>query len=73
MGGGQCDIIIVDGQSRRSGIKITGFERNVVDDYARAFDKPALFERERPPFWRYWLALPPRGRIVIKAESSFVL
>ena len=29
----------------------------------RAFDEPSEDERERPPFWRYWLALPPRGRI----------
>jgi len=29
----------------------------------RAFEEPSQDERERPPFWRYWLALPPRGRI----------
>ena len=29
----------------------------------RAFDAPSQDERERPPFWRFWLALPPRGRI----------
>ena len=29
----------------------------------RAFDEPADVEKERPEFWRYWLALPPRGRI----------
>jgi AMP-polyphosphate phosphotransferase len=29
----------------------------------RAFEEPSQEERERPPFWRYWLALPPRGRI----------
>ena len=29
----------------------------------RVFDEPADVERERPEFWRYWLALPPRGRI----------
>jgi AMP-polyphosphate phosphotransferase len=29
----------------------------------RAFEAPSEDERERPPFWRYWLALPPRGRI----------
>ena len=28
----------------------------------RAFDEPSEDERERPPFWRYWLALPPAGR-----------
>jgi AMP-polyphosphate phosphotransferase len=29
----------------------------------RAFEAPSEEERERPPFWRFWLALPPRGRI----------
>ena len=29
----------------------------------RAFERPSEDERERPPFWRFWLALPPRGRI----------
>jgi polyphosphate:AMP phosphotransferase len=29
----------------------------------RAFEEPSQDERERPPFWRFWLALPPRGRI----------
>ena len=29
----------------------------------RAFDEPSEEERERPPFWRFWLALPPRGQI----------
>jgi polyphosphate:AMP phosphotransferase len=29
----------------------------------RAFEEPSDDERERPPFWRFWLALPPRGRI----------
>lgn len=28
-----------------------------------AFDNPTDEERERPPMWRYWRALPPRGRI----------
>jgi polyphosphate:AMP phosphotransferase len=29
----------------------------------RAFEDPSEDERERPPFWRFWLALPPRGRV----------
>jgi len=27
------------------------------------FQAPSDEERERPPFWRYWRVLPPRGRI----------
>jgi len=30
-----------------------------------AFDDPSDEERERPAFWRYWRALPPRGRTAI--------
>jgi polyphosphate:AMP phosphotransferase len=29
----------------------------------RAFASRSQEERERPEFWRYWLALPPRGRM----------
>ncbi len=29
----------------------------------RAFGEPSDEERERPEYWRYWRALPPRGRI----------
>lgn len=28
-----------------------------------AFDNPSDEERERPPMWRYWRALPPKGKI----------
>ena len=29
----------------------------------RAWREPSDEERERPAFWRYWRALPPRGRV----------
>ena len=29
----------------------------------RAYTAPSDEERERPPFWRFWRDLPPRGRI----------
>lgn len=28
-----------------------------------AFDAPSQEERERPEYWRYWLSLPPKGKI----------
>jgi polyphosphate:AMP phosphotransferase len=31
----------------------------------RAFPEPSDEERERPPMWRFWRALPPRGKIGI--------
>ncbi len=30
-----------------------------------AFAEPSQEERERPPMWRYWQALPPKGKIGI--------
>jgi polyphosphate:AMP phosphotransferase len=30
-----------------------------------AFHEPTDEERERPPMWRYWRCLPPRGRMAI--------
>jgi polyphosphate:AMP phosphotransferase len=36
-----------------------------------AFDNPSDEERERPPMWRFWRALPPRGRIGILFGSWY--
>jgi len=37
-----------------------------------AFDTPTPEEAERPPLWRYWNALPARGRIGIVFGSWYV-
>jgi polyphosphate:AMP phosphotransferase len=37
----------------------------------RAFGEPSDEERERPPYWRYWRALPPRGRIGLFLSSWY--
>ncbi len=31
--------------------------------HTHAFDNPTDEERDRPPMWRYWRALPPKGKI----------
>ena len=31
--------------------------------HTHAFDNPTDEERGRPPMWRYWRALPPKGKI----------
>lgn len=36
-----------------------------------AFDELTDEERERPPFWRFWRALPPKGRIGILFGSWY--
>lgn len=32
---------------------------------ARAFDRPTDSEKARPPYWRYWMELPPKGKIAV--------
>lgn len=39
--------------------------------YTHAFDNPSDEERERPTMWRYWRALPPKGRIGILFGSWY--
>jgi len=36
-----------------------------------AFSEPSDEERERPPMWRYWRSLPPKGRVGIFAGSWY--
>jgi polyphosphate:AMP phosphotransferase len=36
-----------------------------------SFHEPTEEERERPPMWRYWRCLPPRGRMGIYAGSWY--
>ena len=39
--------------------------------HTHAFDNPTDEERDRPPMWRYWRALPPKGRIGILFGSWY--
>ena len=39
--------------------------------YTHAFDNPSDEERERPPMWRFWRAMPPKGRIGILFGSWY--
>ncbi|MFM9967219.1 MAG: polyphosphate:AMP phosphotransferase, partial [Burkholderiales bacterium] len=39
--------------------------------HTHAFDNPTDEEHERPPMWRYWRALPPKGRIGILFGSWY--
>ena len=39
--------------------------------HTHAFDNPTDEERERPPMWRYWRALPPKGKIGILFGSWY--
>jgi AMP-polyphosphate phosphotransferase len=35
----------------------------------RAFDERTDEERQRPDYWRYWMALPPRGQIAVVLDG----
>ena len=37
----------------------------------RAFGEPSDEEQERPQYWRYWRALPPRGRVGLVLSSWY--
>lgn len=37
----------------------------------RAFDAPSDEERDRPPYWRFWRELPPKGRIGLFLSSWY--
>ena len=39
--------------------------------HTHAFDNPSDEERERPPMWRFWRVLPPKGRIGILFGSWY--
>jgi len=41
--------------------------------HTHAFDVPSDEERERPTMWRYWRALPPKGRIGILFGSWYTV
>jgi len=36
-----------------------------------AFGRRNCLERERPPAWRYWMALPPRGRVGVFTNAWY--
>jgi polyphosphate kinase 2 (PPK2 family) len=37
----------------------------------RAFSAPTDFEAARPDYWRYWLSLPPKGRVGIYLSAWY--
>ena len=37
----------------------------------KAYDKPSDEEQERPEYWRFWRALPPKGRIGLFLSSWY--
>jgi len=55
-----------------------GASVNIVNEWmdprwllTRAYDEPSEEERERPPYWRFWRDLPPKGRIGLFLSSWY--
>ena len=64
---GQFPVIILISGVRGAG---KGETVNLLNEWmdprhilTHAFDNPTDEERERPPMWRYWRAMPPKGKI----------
>jgi AMP-polyphosphate phosphotransferase len=55
----------VDGGGKGETIQILNEWMDPRHIRTAAFDEPSEEERERPPMWRYWRALPPKGKIGI--------
>jgi len=72
---GQSQVILVfagvDGAGKGETVNLLNEWMDARWLITRAFDEPADVEKERPEFWRYWLALPPRGRIGMFLSSWY--
>lgn len=55
----------VDGAGKGAVINMLNEWMDTRNIQTTAFDEPTEEERHRPPYWRYWMALPPRGQIAI--------
>jgi polyphosphate:AMP phosphotransferase len=61
----------VDGAGKRETVNLLHEWMDPRWLVARAFGEPSQEERERPEYWRYWLALPPDGRIGLFLSSWY--
>jgi polyphosphate:AMP phosphotransferase len=63
----RCPIIIVfggaDGAGKSETVQLLNEWMDPRGIVNRALAEPSPDEQERPPFWRFWLALPPHGRL----------
>ncbi|MEM9695014.1 MAG: polyphosphate:AMP phosphotransferase, partial [Myxococcota bacterium] len=55
----------LDGSGRGDVVNLINEWMDTRDIHTVAFDAPTEEERQRPPFWRYWMALPSRGQISV--------
>ncbi|MEM6789629.1 MAG: polyphosphate:AMP phosphotransferase [Myxococcota bacterium] len=55
----------VDGAGRGDVVNVINEWMDVRNIATVAFDTPTDEEQQRPPAWRYWMALPPAGSIAV--------
>jgi polyphosphate:AMP phosphotransferase len=51
----------VDGAGKSETVNVLNEWMDPRGIITRAFESPSEDERQRPEYWRYWLALPPKG------------
>jgi AMP-polyphosphate phosphotransferase len=61
----------VDGSGRGDIVNLLNGWMDTRSISTVAFDAPTEEERHRPAYWRYWMALPPAGRIAIFTGSWY--
>ncbi len=69
LGGADFPVILlihgVDGAGRGEVIHVLNDWLDTRKMTTVAFDEPTEEESHRPPYWRYWMALPPKGKLAI--------
>ncbi len=72
---GACPVIVVfagvDGAGKGETVNLLNEWLDPRWVTTRAFGEPSDEERERPEYWRFWRALPPRGRIGLFLKSWY--
>ncbi len=61
----------IDGAGKSETVNLLNEWMDPRHIHAHAFGDPSDEERERPPMWRYWRALPPKGKIGIFFHSWY--
>lgn len=61
----------VDGAGKGESVNLLNAWMDPRYIQTRAFGEPSDEERERPPMWRFWRALPPKGHIGILFGSWY--
>lgn len=61
----------VDGAGKSETVNTLLSWLDARDVETHAFDDPEERDRERPRFWRYWMAQPPKGKIGILFNSWY--